>query len=372
MKRLISDSQLRKMQHRVTVDGISYRTASAEFGISRSTVKRYMQVDLSEATPPPVAPTPPPSRKLSDEQIIEAKAKVAAGEPKTALAKLYKIGKSTLARYLALDLGEDKIADAAPEAATNEVFVNITLSSVVLAIDGEVYTIESTNKLYTEIVDLANSREIYTIPKDEILDKISVSRAISRYVSGDIVAEHGILKFKGKVIDTTLARYILHNMEQGLPVDNIVNFMNNLYENTSYRAVNEVFDFIKACNLPISDDGYLIAYKKVRNNYTDCHSGTFDNSIGQKPNMPRYEVNEDKHQTCSTGLHFCSASYLDSFGTFRNKSGSDRIMIVKVNPKDIVSVPKDYNNAKARACEYEVIGEVRDPSELKPFHYKGA
>ena len=33
-------------------------------------------------------------------------------------------------------------------------------------------------------------------------------------------------------------------------------------------------------------------------------------------------------------------------------------MIVKINPRDVVSIPTDYNNAKGRACRYEVIGEV--------------
>jgi hypothetical protein len=32
-------------------------------------------------------------------------------------------------------------------------------------------------------------------------------------------------------------------------------------------------------------------------------------------------------------------------------------MIVKINPADVVSIPSDYNNAKGRACRYEVIGE---------------
>jgi hypothetical protein len=33
-------------------------------------------------------------------------------------------------------------------------------------------------------------------------------------------------------------------------------------------------------------------------------------------------------------------------------------VIVKINPRDVVSIPTDYNNAKGRACRYEVIGEV--------------
>jgi hypothetical protein len=33
-------------------------------------------------------------------------------------------------------------------------------------------------------------------------------------------------------------------------------------------------------------------------------------------------------------------------------------MIVKANPKDIVSIPNDAGNQKCRTCRYEVIGEL--------------
>jgi hypothetical protein len=76
-----------------------------------------------------------------------------------------------------------------------------------------------------------------------------------------------------------------------------------------------------------------------------------DNSVGQIVEMERHEVNDNKDQTCSTGLHFCGMSYLSNFG-------GERTVIVKVNPADVVSIPSDYNDAKGRACRYEVIGEL--------------
>ena len=30
-------------------------------------------------------------------------------------------------------------------------------------------------------------------------------------------------------------------------------------------------------------------------------------------------------------------------------------MILKINPRDVVSIPVDYNNTKGRACKYEVV-----------------
>ena len=67
--------------------------------------------------------------------------------------------------------------------------------------------------------------------------------------------------------------------------------------------------------------------------------------------MERYNVDDNKDNTCSTGLHFCSKDYLNSFG-------GERTVIVKINPRDVVSIPSDYNATKGRACRYEVVGEI--------------
>ena len=79
--------------------------------------------------------------------------------------------------------------------------------------------------------------------------------------------------------------------------------------------------------------------------------------------MPRNAVDEDKERTCSYGLHFCSIQYLPSF----SDSDGGKTMIVKINPKDVVAIPADYNNTKGRTCRYEVVAEYKDDwrSKLK-------
>ena len=70
--------------------------------------------------------------------------------------------------------------------------------------------------------------------------------------------------------------------------------------------------------------------------------------------MPRNFVNDNKEETCSTGLHFCSREYAEGF--FGNSG--DRMMVIKINPRDVVSIPVDYNNTKGRCSRYEVVGEL--------------
>lgn len=141
--------------------------------------------------------------------------------------------------------------------------------------------------------------------------------------------------------------------KDGFPVTPLVKFIDNLMENPSARAVRELYGFLEKNNLPITEDGYFLAYKKVRGNYLDVYSGTMDNSVGKVVTMPRRKVNDNAEQICSEGLHFCSIDYLKHFG-------GERVVIVKINPRDVVSIPVDYNNAKGRCCAYEVVGEVED------------
>jgi hypothetical protein len=35
-------------------------------------------------------------------------------------------------------------------------------------------------------------------------------------------------------------------------------------------------------------------------------------------------------------------------------------MIVKINPRDVVAIPADYDNTKGRTCRYEVIAEYKE------------
>lgn len=136
--------------------------------------------------------------------------------------------------------------------------------------------------------------------------------------------------------------------------DRLLNFANKLMENPSHRAVKELYGFLEHNDIEINDDGTFTAWKKVRGNFFDIHSGTIDNSPGKRPRVPRNMVDEDPNQTCSYGLHVCAKSYLGSFGN----GGGSRVVRVVVDPADVVAVPKDYRNAKMRCCGYEVIEAV--------------
>lgn len=174
---------------------------------------------------------------------------------------------------------------------------------------------------------------------------------------GVVITDDTIL-IDGEGISRSLAEQIRRHYDEGLSIDPLVKFVQKVRQNPSYRIRNQLWAFIEASQnsggFTLAEDGDILAYKKVRGDYKDIHSGTFDNSVGQIVEMERKNVDDDPNNTCSSGLHFCAYSYLSCYA-----SDSDiRIMLVKVNPADVVSIPTDYGNAKARCCRYEVVQEV--------------
>ena len=225
-------------------------------------------------------------------------------------------------------------------------------ANVVVVIGNTSHTISKTHITYDKVVAAIKAGDW-----DLVKEVIEPKKVVMSYGRGNVTIEGETLMWKGKELNTGLALRMIQMLQEGFPIEPMVNFMENLMKNPSKRSVQELYGFLENSNLPITPDGHFLAYKKVRDDYRDCYSGTLDNSIGQVVEMERNEVDDNKDQTCSSGLHFCSIGYLSSF------SGA-RTVILKINPADVVSIPTDYNNAKGRACRYEVIGELNvDPDQ---------
>ena len=190
---------------------------------------------------------------------------------------------------------------------------------------------------------------------------IDVKQAVVAKSFGNITIEaNGDLHFDGRPLRGTLVDRILSVIKNAGDAGPLISFLNNLMQNPSKRAVDELYGFLEACDLPITSDGYFLAYKKVNSDFTSIHDGKTDNSIGSNPSVPRNSVDEDKDRTCSSGLHFCSKSYLPHFGSY----GGNKVLVLKINPADVVAIPSDYNNAKGRAWTYEVVAELKDGEEI--------
>lgn len=178
--------------------------------------------------------------------------------------------------------------------------------------------------------------------------KYVVAKSFGKFV----VDANGNLTYGGTFpLPLALSDYVLPILKKADNLEPILLFIENLLSNPSEYARAELMQWIEKAQMPITPDGNFLAYKRVREDYKDVHSGTMDNSVGQVVQMPRLAVDDDRNRTCSAGLHFCSKDYLSHFP-------GERIVVVKINPADVVSIPVDYDFTKGRAWRYEVVAEL--------------
>lgn len=217
---------------------------------------------------------------------------------------------------------------------------------------GESHTVYSSQPGWDHALDAARNEDW------EEFEVIARPAAIFErdYCDGRVTLSDGVVSLDGREMHGVLADRMVDMVRDGFNVEPLAKFMVKLNNNPSHRAVNELYGFLEVSQLAITPEGNFVAYKMIRDDYTDTYTGKFDNSPGSVVEMPRNEVDEDKERTCSNGLHFCGRGYLGQY------PGS-RTVILEIDPADVVSIPVDYNNHKGRCCKYTVIGELTNGSE---------
>lgn len=184
--------------------------------------------------------------------------------------------------------------------------------------------------------------------------------------SKKLVKKHTIKMTKDKVTidgedlktDEKLVRsHIIRSIKSGVSKTVYHKFLSKIKNNPKKYIEDELFKFLENGRFPIADDGDFYAFKKVDYNYKDNYTHKIDNRPGKIVTMDRKQVCGNRDITCSSGLHFASLEYAKNYiGT--------KLMILKVNPEDVVSIPNDDNNQKGRCCRYKVICEISDISCL--------
>jgi hypothetical protein len=234
-------------------------------------------------------------------------------------------------------------------------------------VDGNL-TLILNNKAFQVLPDHLNYRLILdvlpTATNDELLELVDIEKAVACFSQGRVEVKNGKVMFDGEEVHGSISKRILEFMSKGLPFQPLVNFLNNLMENPSMQSQKELYDFLEHELLPITEDGCFLAYKAVRSDFMDKYAGKFDNHVGNVCEMPRSKVDDDRGRGCSYGLHAGALNYVAGYGSADN---GDHIVIVKINPKDVVSVPSDCNHEKLRTCRYEVVGEYQGEL-LKPLY----
>jgi len=230
-------------------------------------------------------------------------------------------------------------------------------------VNNKAYQFDPSSEFYDKLVECVKTDDAETLVN--LIDK---ERIITEWSFENFKVEDGVLRYNGETIADTLAERILEMIEQGFDYMPMLAFVKNLYANVSMRSVDELYKFLEHKHLPITPDGCFIAYKGViahagstikdkmgrdvaSGDLVDKYTGkSYRNNVGDVNSTPRRCVNDDANVGCAEGLHVGSLKYATDY------AAGSTVVLCKVNPSHVVSVPHDCECQKVRVSEYEVIG----------------
>ena len=224
---------------------------------------------------------------------------------------------------------------------------------ITVFIEGKQYTIRATDQSFPRAVEAYKVNDM-----EGLLNIMSPALMIQKLYAKyeNIEVKDGNVFVYGEPITSVVATRILTFLAEGIDCVPIFKFITRLQNNPSKRAVDELYTFLEHENLPITSSGTFVAYKAIRNNFFDKYSGSFDNSVGNVVEMPRNKVDDNKDVGCSKGLHAGTLEYASGYAC-----DNDKLVLVEIDPADVVSIPTDCEFQKLRTCKYKVVAEYERP-----------
>lgn len=208
-----------------------------------------------------------------------------------------------------------------------------------------------------------------SLSTDELYELFDVQKRIKaelQRLSERITYRDDKVFFDGDEVHSKLADQVRDLVTKGLDWAPVVAFWEKVASNPSENSKAQLFTFIDNHQVTIFPDGDFVGYKGCRRHQDgilySTHAGHaivdgvdtngyIPNEIGSVIEMPRSEVKDDPHSECNAGLHIGTYHFANDYA----RNGS--LLIVKVNPRDVVSVPHASTGQKLRVCRYTVIDE---------------
>ena len=223
----------------------------------------------------------------------------------------------------------------------------LTEKSLTAVLSGKAHSMNSTHPSW-EKAKKALREEDWTA----LEGLFDVQVAVKNYLDEEAHVEvrDGQIVYKGETVHNLVVEKIINFMREGLPYKPLIKFLSKLMENPSHRAVEELYSFLEHKNMPLTPEGNFLAYKGVKHDYTDVYSGKFVNTVGAVLEMRRSGVCDDARNGCSFGFHAGTYEYAKGYA-----SNGGHLLVVEINPADVVSVPHDCECQKLRTCKYQVV-----------------
>ena len=249
--------------------------------------------------------------------------------------------------------------------------ISKTQDTVLVVVDGQVKTARSDQSNWADIVKVfdrcGHDGTNFTGPTDELLNLMDLKTAVETYTVGRLSVCPTGVTYAGRPIHTVDAERVMSFMKEGLSYKPIANYIEKKMKNPSARAIQEMYNFLEHKGMPLTIRGTFLAYKGVTMDFWSIRgnketvvlqgrvdeSGRILNEPGTVVEVERSSVDDNYANGCSFGLHAGSLAYARDWGK--------RVVIVEIDPADVVSVPSDCNCQKLRCCKYTVIGDYTGP-----------
>jgi hypothetical protein len=241
-------------------------------------------------------------------------------------------------------------------------------ANVVVFVPGEEPMVaHSSHPNFNAIVQAAQAQDYGVVDLFDIAS--TVAQKFER-LSDRISTANGELFLDGEPMNGVIVDAILRSMQAGLnDWQPLVLFIEKLETNPNPGSVDQLYSWLKSAGLTIDTNGDIVGYKGVEKGADgslrsvrsgkaivngEVQTGQIGNGPGDVVEMPRSEVQYDPAVGCSTGLHVGSYEYASGWAR-------GALLEVRVNPRDVVSVPTDCNAEKLRVCRYTVVDLIDQP-----------
>lgn len=258
----------------------------------------------------------------------------------------------------------------------------ITDTKVVFIANSQQFSVPSTDENFASIIEAIEQGD-----GTKAIELANLTERLKVQSGGKATIVDGRVLYDGRPVHNSIQERIENLFKRGIAYDRLLRFLEKVMLNPSPRAQQEIFPFMENKGIPINAEGNLIAYKvvtrKADGNLWDKYTGSsYRNNPGDQPFMER-ELTDDWGIDCGQGFHVGNLGYSGPNGDYyAGPNSSDVIVLVEVNPKHIVSVPRESSSwSKFRCNTYKVLsvyngktgldddvfGEIKQPQpKVKP------
>lgn len=238
--------------------------------------------------------------------------------------------------------------------------------NITVVVDGEMFVADDAHPLWNEIVEAAQAGD------ENVVDLFDASRkaaSLFENLSERVTVANSRIYVDGDEIDDVYADQIVRFMNEGVEdFKPLVKFLEKVYTNIEAHTRENLSRWLNATGgFTIDEDGDIIGYKGLTRDGGSIHqgpavvdgkavNGSVPNAPGSVIEMARSKVEHNPAVGCASGLHVGTWEYASSFAR-------GVIAKVKVNPRDVVSVPTDCAGQKMRVSRYKIVEYVNEAHE---------